>query len=122
MKKWRDLSQDEVKQAYFLRGHGLSYAAIARRLGGYGLSDQKVKRALDGHYKRKRENPGPTNHKVMRHLDPFLPPAVQAEADTVAAIDWENLSPSQRYLGDPRPGRAAIDQLSAADRKRLGIE
>ena len=116
MKHWRDLSSADLDLARTLRARGRSYAQIADALG-YGIGATKVRLAM-----RKRENPGRTNHRVARHLDPFLPPAVQAEADTVRAIDWEHLTPSQRYLGDPRPGRSAIDQLSPGDRKRLGIE
>ncbi len=116
VKHWRDLSSADLDLARKLRACGRSYAQIAEALG-YGIGATKVRLAM-----RKRENPGKTNHKVLRHLDPFLPPAVQSEAESVQSIDWESLSYSQRYFGDPRPGRAAIDQLSPGDRKRLGIE
>ena len=115
MKTWRHLTPADLDFAIKLRARGRSYAQIAAHLG-YGIGATKVRLAM-----RKREKPGKTNHRVARYLDPYLPPEVQAEADTVQSIDWENLTPSQQYLGDPRPGRSAIDQLSPADRRRLGL-
>jgi hypothetical protein len=120
LKKQPEITKPEIEEAYLLRAHGLSYGQIAKRLGRHTAAT--IQAALYDRYRRKRENPGKTNHRVARHLDPYLPPAVQAEAETVQSIDWDNLTTSQQYLGDPRPGRSAIDRLSPADRRRLGLK
>lgn len=105
-------------QARRLRSLGMSWLAIGRELG---VSDEVARRAADPEYAerrreanrlRKQHKRAPRKNRVIE----YRPPEEDAQRVIQAAL-WraktDTRTPFQRALGDPPPGRSALDQKLA---------
>lgn len=109
-----DLPPDQVQRARELRAEGLSWSNIGARLG---LHEDTMRRRIDPGFKERRT--GPRVRAFIRaggerHV-------TQAEAETaLARVPTDTRSMSARVMGDPLPGRSALDKMRAAQPVKVG--
>lgn len=105
-------------QARRLRSLGMSWLAIGRELG---VSDEVARRAADPEYAERRREANKLRKQRMRaprknRVIEYRPPGEDAERvlrDALWRVMADTRTPFQRALGDPPPGRSALDQRLA---------
>lgn len=107
------MTPDQINRAWKLRAANKSYQAIGEALG---VSAKQVRLTLHPVRRPARKPshtikaPFPNAHKVVKRFT-TIPQAVQDEADRMyQARMTAHLTTGQQLLGDPMPGRSALDK------------
>lgn len=113
------LTADQIERAKFMRSMRTKWEVIARALH---CSSDTVRRTLDPAYGRKRRqqiNDARAARRLSGPTEPGRPPDarvvpahVLADRDRRRLLD---LTPNMAVLGDPPPGRSALDKMRGAD-------
>jgi hypothetical protein len=112
------MTPEQINLAWRLRSRGFSYSKIANEIGGTCTARivqgvlYPVRHTPRPFQKKKYVNPGPVGHTVynQHHASKRYPPEEVLRELERRQVDPELLTPSQVYLGDPWPGRSALDQ------------
>lgn len=104
------MTPEQISAARKLRARDYSYRQIAIELG-QSLTASIVRNALHPGLRPARiRYVGMTNHKVSRRYNRPPPQEVLQAAET-DAVNRMAMTPSQLLLGDPPPGRSALDKM-----------
>lgn len=107
------LTLEQINRAWKLRAAGKNYQEVAESLG---VSAKTVRTTLHPVRRTPRKPshtikaPFPNAHKVIKRFM-TVPQSVQDEADRMYQARMNaHLTTGQQLLGDPMPGRSALDQ------------
>lgn len=122
------LSDEIIERARVLHKAGLNWNQVSKRMG---LSMEALRRRIDPHYAahrlmarrriyqsrpRQSHNGIPIGRPLGVSTGETLAgraDSVHAPADVIAERDWrlaQDMTLSQRLLGDPKPGQSALEQ------------
>jgi hypothetical protein len=112
------MTPEQINLAWRLKARNFSNARIAQAIGGTCTARIVQDVLYPARYtprplqKKKYVNPGPVGHVVynQHHASKRYPPEEVLRELERRQVDPELLTPGQLYLGDPWPGRSALDQ------------
>lgn len=111
------LTEEQIAEGLRLRASGETWKGVARRLGLKQVGTTEIHEALDPGYRELRlqmhRSKARSNHKGVR-LRPNNATYVVRDipAEVIADRD-RRLGMPAPMLGDPPPGRSALDQINA---------
>ncbi len=104
-------TEGDIARARLMREDGQSWNALARH---YNCSEETIRRYMDDEYRKKRaDRYRPEHLRFTMYGNP--PRTTSAEARRViASVPADTRSPVTRWMGDPLPGRSALDKMRAS--------
>lgn len=103
-------SEAEIKRASDLRASGMSWDNLGKHLGCDG---ETIRRQLDPEYREVRAQRYHSSNPAYRMQSERRISAAEAER-AVARIQPDTRTRAARIMGDPMPGRSALDKKLAS--------
>lgn len=103
-------TEGDIARARLKRQNGQSWNALARH---FNCAEETIRRYMDDEYRKKRaDRYRPEHRRFTMYGDP--PRMTSAEAKRVIeSVPSDTRDPVARWMGDPLPGRSALDKLRA---------
>jgi hypothetical protein len=112
----KPIPSEAAEKATALRTMGVSWARISRTVG-YG--EERIRRAIDPTFGARRAA-GIREARYSRGFrgEPHLKLSPAETQAALATVPPDTRPLSARLMGDPLPGRSALDKLSAGERNK----
>lgn len=103
-------TEDDLYRATRLRAMGRSWADLAER---FGCDTETIRRQIDPEYRRVRSSRYRPEHSPF-HIQTRHGVSPEEAARRIAEVPADTRPMSARLLGDPLPGRSALDKQKIA--------
>lgn len=99
----------QITRVHEMRASGMSWRAIGQQ---FGLHHEAVRRAVDPEYREHRNALGRKRNAISKakHASVMRDDAKTDGERLLREVPADTRTPMQRALGDPLPGRSALDR------------